>query len=58
MKATKGAPTPEMVDREEMISRRSFLRMGVAGTSAAALLFLAGFDGEEDGGNEGGEEEG
>jgi len=42
---TKGAPMPGM---DERISRGSFLRMGVAGISSAALLFLAGCAGEDD----------
>lgn len=45
-----------MTETEERISRKGFLKMGVAGISAA-LLFLAGCGGEEDDEDEGGEEE-
>lgn len=41
----KGAPMPGM---DERISRGSFLRMGVAGISGAALLFLASCAEEDD----------
>lgn len=42
---------------EEMLSRKAFLKLGVAGLSATALLFLSGCLGEEEQEDEGGEEE-
>lgn len=41
---------------EETLSRKAFLNLGLAGLSAAALLFLSGCLGEEEE-DEGGEEE-
>ncbi len=41
---------------EEVLSRRAFLKLGLAGLSASVLLFLSGCLGEE-GEDEGGEED-
>ena len=41
---------------EQRISRRGFLKLGVAGISMAALLFAAGCVGEEDD-DEGGDDD-
>ena len=42
---------------DEMLSRRTFLKLGLAGLSATALLFLSGCLGEEQEEEEGEEED-
>ena len=41
----------------EVLSRRAFLKLGLAGLSTTAILFLSGCLGEEQEEDEGGEEE-
>jgi hypothetical protein len=38
----------EKTETRREMSRRGFLKLGLAGISAAALLFLSGCGGEED----------
>lgn len=45
---------PEQIG--ETLSRRNFLRLGLAGISAAVLLFLSGCAGEEEEDEEEGED--
>ena len=42
---------------DEVLSRRAFLKIGLAGLSATTLLFLSGCLGEEQEEDEGGEED-
>ena len=42
---------------EEVLSRRAFLKLGLAGLSASALLFLSGCLGEEQEDEDEGEDE-